>query len=67
MKFGIKKSILIFILMLATIFLVACEEKSVLNLSQDENLKVHFIDVGQGDCELIQLPSKEVILIDGGN
>lgn len=31
------------------------------------NLKVHFIDVGQADSILIQLPSSQNILIDGGN
>ncbi len=31
------------------------------------NLKVHFIDVGQADSILVQLPSGQNILIDGGN
>lgn len=31
------------------------------------NLKVHFLDVGQADSELIELPNGQVALIDGGN
>lgn len=39
------------------------EEKSAIS----GTLKVHFIDVGQADSILVQLPSGQNILIDGGN
>ena len=29
-------------------------------------LKIHFIDVGQGDCTLIITPSGKRIIVDGG-
>jgi competence protein ComEC len=32
-----------------------------------ENLVIHFIDVGQADSILVEMPNKEVALIDGGN
>ncbi len=35
-------------------------------ISPSSLLSVHFINVGQGDCILIQTPQKEHILIDGG-
>jgi len=34
--------------------------------SQNEILKVHFLDVGQGDAIFIQTPYEQNILIDGG-
>ena len=31
-----------------------------------KDLKIHFVDVGQGDCTLIETPKGKSILIDGG-
>ncbi|MBQ8308738.1 MAG: MBL fold metallo-hydrolase [Clostridia bacterium] len=30
-------------------------------------LRVHFLDVGQGDCTVVELPDDKIMLIDGGN
>lgn len=41
------------------------ESTQIVNNSE-EDLKVHFIDVGQGDSIFIELPNDEVMLIDAG-
>lgn len=33
----------------------------------EDHLKVHFINIGQGDCIFIELPDKKTVLIDSGN
>ncbi len=30
-------------------------------------MRMHFIDVGQGDCTLIELPGGQTVLVDGGD
>ena len=38
----------------------------IFNISFDDNLKVFFVDVGQGDCTVIITPEGKNIIIDGG-
>jgi len=39
---------------------------SFIHIKVDNNLKIYFIDVGQGDSTLIVTPYRKTILIDGG-
>lgn len=41
------------------------ENNREINNYQDQSLTVHYLDVGQGDSILIELPNKELMLIDG--
>jgi len=44
------------------------KDSSDTNLAQGENdLKIHFLDVGQGDCIYIQFPDGKDMIIDCGN
>lgn len=43
------------------------EIKSESRTVSSHELRVHFIDVGQADSILIELPNDEIALIDGGN
>ena len=34
--------------------------------SDEGEMRVHFLDVGQGDCSIVELPDGKIMLIDGG-
>lgn len=57
-------SCIIIIIAAAAYFIQNGSVKSDFNL--DGSMAVHFIDIGQGDSELIQLPNGKNILIDSG-
>ncbi len=67
---------LLFVTLLTVFSLCGCvsESNSASNISSDRNsyelsedLKVSFLDVGQGDSIFLELPNKESMLIDAGN
>lgn|SRR5690625_432686 len=59
---SMRKYIFSFIAILLIIF-----PEFIVNSEEDSLMKVHFIDVGQGDSILVQTPGKKNILIDGGS
>lgn len=61
-----KKKQLVLLLAAMLLFLNFFVWKEVFVLSQKQNLKVDFLNVGQGDSEFIQTPEGHQILIDGG-
>lgn len=48
------------------VLLVICIMINFIRIFSDRNLRIFFIDVGQGDSSLIITPQNKVILIDGG-
>lgn len=58
--------VLIVVLAIAgTISLISHDnEKKITPNNNDNMLVVHFLDVGQGDCEFIELPNSQCMLID---
>lgn len=62
-----KKLLCLLLVVFLSLFLISCEknDNSNRNSGADEKLKVHYIDVGQGDSALIQVNGKS-ILIDAG-
>lgn len=59
---------LVICFILISVILSSCSFNFKLNINSinSENLNVHFIDVGQGDCIFIQIPNGETMLIDSG-
>lgn len=53
-----------FFVLLFSLLAIALSHNSA--YASDGELKVHFIDVGQADSILIDLPNNEIMLIDGG-
>ena len=46
---------------------LAATSQSTSNRSATNQLKVHFLDVGQADSILVQLPNGQNMLVDAGN
>lgn len=63
-----KKSILgvIVVSLFGFILLNLKDNEPYSNLTGEEFMYVHFLDVGQGDSTLVELPNGEVMLIDAG-
>lgn len=51
----------------AFLIIVSIILSNVLAFGADNCLKIHFIDVGEGDSVLIETPEGQTILADGGN
>ena len=34
---------------------------------EEGELRVHFLDVGQGDCTIVEFPSGDAVVIDAGD
>jgi len=73
-KFNLNKKLIILnlIMLLLITIITGCGEESSklptrLSDGMSEKLTIHFIDVGQADAILVQLPNEESILIDAGN
>ncbi|KAB3530727.1 ComEC/Rec2 family competence protein [Alkaliphilus serpentinus] len=62
-----KRVILLLVFTILITSLVGCEiSPNVQTISNDRFLKVHVLDVGQGDSILITTPENKAVLIDGG-
>lgn len=56
------RTIILLFFLLTSILFSGCEL-----IELDNRLKVHFLDVGQGDCTLVVSPSGKSMLIDAGD
>lgn len=51
---------------IAIVLSITIISAATLKLLEGKKLKLHFVDVGQGDCTYLKTPSGKNILIDGG-
>ena len=65
-KYNLRKVELLKIV-ISIIILIIIEFYLFSNLINLDNIQIHFLDVGQGDCTFIILPNGKNILIDGGD
>jgi competence protein ComEC len=68
-----QKSLIVFLAVIISMLLISCGRNTQVNNASNapikaetlDDIKIHYIDVGQGDSELIQIDGKN-ILIDAG-
>ena len=60
------KRLVIVVSLLLTLFLCSCGKQTPPAPTPTGELTVHFLDVGQADCALLECDG-QYILIDGGN
>jgi competence protein ComEC len=68
-----RKSLIVFLAVIISMLLISCGKNAQFNNASNapikaetlDDIKIHYIDVGQGDSELIQIDGKN-ILIDAG-
>ena len=61
-----RQNILIIMIIVLSMIFTACNTQDTTMTNSKQKLYIHFLDVGQADSSLIQLPNGEVVLIDGG-
>lgn len=61
-----RKKVNILLKKIIVLALIICVTTKIINIAKDKNLKIFFIDVGQGDSCVIVTPKNNVIVIDGG-
>lgn len=58
---------LICAVVLCSAFMLIYEPSMTHTILQEGEMRVHFLDVGQADCQIVELPNGEVMIIDAGN